>query len=119
MLLPQLPSPLPLHIVWVCADILKRAPEGSVLAPRRVAFINEKGGSGKTTLASNFAAYLALRRGRRILAIDMDPQGQLGKVLGVEGRLVRRSAIDLLLDPDAYHAALEGKEAVVAVGSDG
>ena len=69
-----------------------------MLAPRRVAFINEKGGSGKTTLASNFAAYLALRRGRRILAIDMDPQGQLGKVLGVEGRRVRRSAIDLILD---------------------
>jgi chromosome partitioning protein len=69
-----------------------------VLAPRRVAFINEKGGSGKTTLASNLAAYLALHRGRRILAIDMDPQGQLGKVLGVEGRLVRRSAIDLILD---------------------
>jgi chromosome partitioning protein len=82
----------------LCADIHKRAPEGRVLAPRRVAFINEKGGSGKTTLASNFAAYLALHRGRRILAIDMDPQGQLGKVLGVEGRHVRRSAIDLILD---------------------
>jgi chromosome partitioning protein len=69
-----------------------------VIAPRRVAFINEKGGSAKTTLTSNLAAYLALRRGRRILAIDMDPQGQLGKVLGVDGRRARRSAIDLLLD---------------------
>jgi chromosome partitioning protein len=69
-----------------------------VLAPRRVAFINEKGGSAKTTLASNLAAYLALHRGRRILAIDMDPQGQLGKVLGVDGRRAQRSAIDLFLD---------------------
>jgi chromosome partitioning protein len=69
-----------------------------VLAPRRIAFINEKGGSGKTTLASSLAAYLALQRGRRILAIDMDPQGQLGKVLGVDGRRSRRSAIDLFLD---------------------
>jgi chromosome partitioning protein len=33
-----------------------------------------------------------------VLAIDMDPQGQLGKVLGVEVRRVRRSAIELLLD---------------------
>jgi chromosome partitioning protein len=69
-----------------------------LLTPRRVAFINEKGGSAKTTLASNLAAYLALHRGRRVLAIDMDPQGQLGKVLGVDGRRVRRSAIDLVLD---------------------
>jgi chromosome partitioning protein len=65
---------------------------------RRVAIINEKGGSTKTTLVSTIGSYLALHRGRRVLAIDMDPQGQLGKVLGVETRARRRSAIDLLLD---------------------
>src|SRR5262245_66319051 len=65
---------------------------------RRVAFINEKGGSAKTTLVANLGAYLALKRGRRVLAIDMDPQGQLGKVLGVEVRRARRSAIELLID---------------------
>jgi chromosome partitioning protein len=65
---------------------------------RRVAVINEKGGSAKTTLVSTIGAYLALHRGRRILAVDMDPQGQLGKVLGVETHTRRRSAIDLLLD---------------------
>jgi chromosome partitioning protein len=69
-----------------------------VLSPRRIAFINEKGGSAKTTLVANLAAYLALKRGRRVLAIDMDPQGQLGKVLGVDHRAPSRSAIDLLLD---------------------
>jgi len=65
---------------------------------RRIAFINEKGGSAKTTLVGNIAAFLALRRGRRVLAIDLDPQGQLGKVLGVDVRRSRRSALDLLLD---------------------
>jgi chromosome partitioning protein len=69
-----------------------------VLNPRRIAFINEKGGSAKTTLVVNLAAYLALNRGRRVLAIDMDPQGQLGKVLGVDVRSTKRSAIELLLD---------------------
>jgi chromosome partitioning protein len=69
-----------------------------VLHPRRIAFINEKGGSAKTTLVANVAAYLALRRGRRVLAIDMDPQGQLGKVLGLDVRRSRRSSIELLLD---------------------
>ena len=65
---------------------------------RRIAIINEKGGSAKTTLVSTIGAYIALHRGRRILAIDMDPQGQLGKVLGVETRARGRSAINLLLD---------------------
>jgi chromosome partitioning protein len=65
---------------------------------RRIAFINEKGGSGKTTLVANLAAYLAAQRGRRTLAIDMDPQGQLGKVLGLEVRSSRRSSIELLVD---------------------
>ena len=68
------------------------------MVPRRVAFINEKGGSAKTTLVANFGAYLALRRGRRVLAIDMDPQGQLAKVFGVDNRAPTRTAIDLLLD---------------------
>ncbi|MEM7409114.1 MAG: ParA family protein [Myxococcota bacterium] len=67
-------------------------------APRRIAFINEKGGSAKTTLVANLGAYLALHRGHRVLGIDMDPQGQLAKVFGVDHRAPARSAIDLLLD---------------------
>jgi chromosome partitioning protein len=69
-----------------------------VQGPRLIAFINEKGGSAKTTLVSNIGAYLARSRGHRVLAIDMDPQGQLGKVLGIDTRSRRRSSIDLLLD---------------------
>ena len=65
---------------------------------RRIAFINEKGGSGKTTLASNLASYWVLRRGFRVLAIDLDPQGQLGTVLGVEARRAQASALALLVD---------------------
>ena len=55
-------------------------------------------------MVANLAAYLALRRGRRVLAIDLDPQGQLGKVFGIDVRRSERSAIDLLLD-----AVLEGE----------
>lgn len=78
-----------------------------MLTPRRIAFINEKGGSAKTTLVANLAAYLALQRGRRVLAIDMDPQGQLGKVLGLDIHRTRRSAIDLLLDSVLGDAGLD------------
>jgi chromosome partitioning protein len=79
-----------------------------MLAPRRIAFINEKGGSAKTTLVANIGAYLAGQRGRRVLAIDMDPQGQLAKVLGIDRRAPSRSAIDLLLDGVLGDASLDG-----------
>ncbi len=75
--------------------------------PRRVALLNEKGGSAKTTLVANLGAYLALHRGRRVLAIDMDPQGQLGKVLGIDTRRATRSAIELLLDTVLGDASLD------------
>ena len=79
---------------------------GAVI-PRRIALLNEKGGSAKTTLVANLGAYLALHRGRRVLAIDMDPQGQLGKVLGIDTRRARHSAIELLLDTVLGDASLD------------
>jgi chromosome partitioning protein len=65
---------------------------------RRIAFINEKGGSCKTTLAVNTAAYIA-DHGSRVLLVDMDPQGQAGKCLGFYVRDLSPTVFEVLVDP--------------------
>jgi chromosome partitioning protein len=65
---------------------------------RCIAFVNEKGGTCKTTLAVNLAAWLA-KQGRRVLLVDLDTQGHAGKSLGVDVRPLTRTVLDLLLDP--------------------
>lgn len=51
---------------------------------KRIAFANQKGGAGKTTLAVTFAAYCALYKKSKVLVVDLDPQGHAGKSLGVK-----------------------------------
>lgn len=68
------------------------------MAARRVAFINEKGGTCKTTLAVNVAAYLAERKQQRVLLVDLDTQGHAGKSVGVDPRGLARNVFHLLTD---------------------
>ncbi len=49
---------------------------------RRIAALNQKGGTGKTSTAVNLAAAFAAR-GHRVLLVDFDPQGNVGVSLGV------------------------------------
>ena len=66
---------------------------------RRIAFLNQKGGVGKTTTTCNLGAALA-EAGCRVLLIDLDPQSHLSLHLGVDGETSGATVYDLFLDPD-------------------
>lgn len=84
--------------------------------PRRIAFMNQKGGVGKTTTTVNLAA-AAAGRGLRTLVVDLDPQAHASLHLGVDPgeRMDDESVYDVLLDAgDHEHAPIHG--AIVPVG---
>ena len=65
---------------------------------RRIAFVNEKGGTGKTTLAVHVAAWIARVRKLRVLLLDMDTQGHAGKTLGLDVREIQPNVFHFLTD---------------------
>ncbi len=62
---------------------------------RTIAIANQKGGVGKTTTAVNLGASLAAAE-RRVLVVDLDPQGNATSGLGLRKQEVERGAYDLL-----------------------
>ena len=61
-----------------------------------IAFANQKGGVGKTTSAVNISACLGAL-GKRVLLVDLDPQGNATSAVGVNKRDVRRSVYDVVI----------------------
>ncbi|MDI7274954.1 MAG: AAA family ATPase [Anaerolineae bacterium] len=61
------------------------------------AVANQKGGVGKTTTAVNVGAYLAAS-GKKVLLVDVDPQGNATSSLGFDKNALPRSIYDVLID---------------------
>lgn len=72
-----------------------------------IAFINQKGGVGKTTATCNIGAGLAAR-GKKVLLIDLDPQGNLSAACGVPAAL-EKTVFEVLM----HEASL--KEVTLAI----
>ena len=77
---------------------------------RVIAVANQKGGVGKTTTAINLSACLA-EKGQKVLAIDMDPQGNMTSGLGIDKDEVEKNIYDLMIGQVGVEEVLQ-KEAI-------
>ena len=66
---------------------------------RIIAVANQKGGVGKTTTNINLAACLALK-GKKVLILDIDPQGNTTSGIGISKKTLQGSTYDILIESD-------------------
>ena len=75
---------------------------------RVIAVANQKGGVGKTTTATNLSACLA-EKGKKVLAIDMDPQGNMSSALGIDKNAVDYTIYELILGDCTLEECLQSE----------
>jgi chromosome partitioning protein len=97
------------------SDIGAQASRGATLG-QVIAFANQKGGVAKTTTTLNLAVAFQ-EMGHRVLAVDLDPQGNLTMSQGMDPDTVERSMFDVLVHSMPIEDVIVRAEVDVAVSS--
>lgn len=74
--------------------------------PRILSVANQKGGVGKTTTAVNLATALSAI-GKRVLLVDLDPQGNAGTGLGIRRAAIKKSTYDVIFEDVSVEEAAQ------------
>ncbi len=86
---------------------------------KAIAIFNQKGGVGKTTTNINLGACLALK-GKKVLILDIDPQGNTTSGIGIKKKSLEFTVYDLLIDADfdtkkaIIHTNIKGLDVIPA-----
>ncbi len=74
-----------------------------------IAILNQKGGVGKTTTAVNLSSYLA-KAGKRVLLVDLDPQGNATSGIGINKHALNETMYDALFNHESAPAIVQDTE---------
>lgn len=80
----------------VFSSIFSRKHKNGVYMAKVVSFSNQKGGVGKTTSCVNISAQIA-NKGKKVLMIDMDPQGNATSGLGLPKSKIKKTIYDVII----------------------
>jgi chromosome partitioning protein len=103
------------HLHAVTASDVPPAPRRQTIA-NVIAFANQKGGVAKTTTTLNLGVALA-EFGRRVLLVDLDPQGNLTMSQGMNPDAIERSMFDVLVHRVPISDVIHTVEVDIAVSS--
>src|SRR6476659_3246394 len=89
---------------------------GGVSVGQVIAVANQKGGVAKTTTTLNLGVALA-ERGKRVLAVDLDPQSNLTMSQGIDPEDLDRTMFDVLVHKTPLEEVIQHREIDVAASS--
>ncbi len=105
------------YLKYSIITVLKYIRRGIV--GKAIAIFNQKGGVGKTTTNINLAACLAIK-GKKVLVLDIDPQGNTTSGLGVSKKKLSDTVYNILIDKNydprraVIHTAVENLDLIPA-----